>query len=200
MRVIAGTARGRVLKSPPESTRPITDRVKENLFNILGTEVIDANVLDLFAGAGSVGIEALSRGAKHATFVEFNDEALKTIRANLTLTKLSNKATVLRENVYRYLKKPPLVTHKHSGSPSAETASSPFDLIYVAPPQYKGMWLETMKLLDTRPQWLSSRGILVVQIHPVEFQDIEWQSFALDDERKYGSTLLCFYGRKTNDE
>ena len=184
MRVIAGSAKGRTLKSPPESTRPITDRVKENLFNILGTEVIDASVLDLFAGAGSVGIEALSRGAKHATFVEFNDDALKTIRANLTLTKLGNKATVLRENVYRFLKKPP---------------ATPFDLIYVAPPQYKGMWKETLKLLDPRPQWLSEQGTLIVQIHPVEFEALALQSFVLEDERKYGSTLLCFYERKQDD-
>jgi 16S rRNA (guanine966-N2)-methyltransferase len=180
MRVIAGTARGRQLKSPPESTRPITDRVKENLFNILGTDVIDATVLDLFAGAGSVGIEALSRGAKHATFVELNDDALKTIRANLQLTKLTNKATVVRENVYRFLKKPP---------------QTPFDMIYVAPPQYKEMWKETLNLLDARPQWLSDEGILVVQIHPVEFEELELQSFVLKDQRKYGSTLLCFYSK-----
>jgi len=181
MRVIAGTAKGKTLKSPPESTRPITDRVKENLFNILGTDVIDANVLDLFAGAGSVGIEALSRGAKHATFVEFNEGALKTIRDNLTGTKLMSRARVVQENVYRFLKKPPAV---------------PFDLIYVAPPQYREMWKETLKLLDARPQWLSDEGTLVVQIHPVEFEELELQSFQLDDERKYGSTLLCFYGKK----
>jgi 16S rRNA (guanine(966)-N(2))-methyltransferase RsmD len=181
MRVIAGTAKGRTLKSPPDSTRPITDRVKENLFNILGTNVIDARVLDLFAGAGSVGIEALSRGARHATFVEFNDEALKTIRANLSLTKLTNRATIVRENVYRLLKKPPV---------------EPFDLIYVAPPQYKGMWKETLKLLDAYPQWLAAEGTIVVQIHPAEFKETELLSFELDDERKYGSTLLCFYTRR----
>lgn len=183
MRVIAGTAKGRTLKSPPEATRPIMDRVKENLFNILGTDVIEANVLDLFAGAGSVGIEALSRGAKHATFVEFNDGALKTIRANLATTKLASRATVVRENVYRYLKKPP---------------ATPYDLIYVAPPQYKDMWQETLKLLDARPQWLSPQGILVAQIHPVEFEELELQSFVLNDERKYGSTLLCFYSPRPN--
>ena len=88
---------------------------------------------------------------------------------------------MLQANVYRYLKKPPQV---------------PFDIIYVAPPQYKGMWNETMKLLDARPQWLSDNGILVVQIHPVEFEELELQSFELNDERKYGSTLLCFYNKK----
>lgn len=182
MRVISGTAKGRILKSPPESTRPITDRVKENLFNLLGTHVIDANVLDLFAGAGSVGIECLSRGAKHATFVEFNEDALKTIRANLLLTKLMPRASIVQENVYRYLKKPP---------------ATPYDFIYVAPPQYKGMWKETMKLLDARPQWLAEEGILVVQIHPVEYEELELQAFVLEDERKYGSTLLCFYEKAT---
>ncbi len=185
LRVIAGSAKGRTLKSPPESTRPITDRVKENLFNILGTDVIDANVLDLYAGAGSVGIEALSRGANHATFVELDDGALKTIRANLQLTKLANRATVVRENVYRYLKKPP---------------AEPFDLIYVAPPQYKQMWKETLKLLDARPQWLAQDGTLVVQIHPTEFEELSWQSFELQDQRKYGSTLLCFYARTPSGE
>lgn len=184
MRVIAGTAKGRTLKSPPASTRPITDRVKENLFNILGTAVIDATVLDLYAGAGSVGIEALSRGAKHATFIELNDAALATIRANLQLTRLTSRATVLNANVYRYLKKPPAV---------------PYDLIYVAPPQYKKMWQETMKLLDARPQWLAEGGTLVVQIHPVEFEELPLEAFELTDERKYGSTLLCFYERKAGD-
>lgn len=184
MRVIAGTAKGRQLKSPPASTRPIMDRVKENLFNILGTDVIDAAVLDLYAGAGSVGIEALSRGAKHATFVELNDEARRTIQTNLKLTKLAPRATVLSANVYRYLKKPP---------------AAPFDIIYVAPPQYKEMWQETMKLLDARPQWLSEEGILIVQIHPVEFEELPLQSFDLTDRRKYGSTMLCFYEKTASD-
>lgn len=181
MRVISGSAKGRKLKSPPESTRPITDRVKENLFNILGTDVIDANVLDLFAGAGSVGIEALSRGARHATFVEMNDEALQTIRANLQLTRLAARADVIRANAYKYIK---------------QTPATPFDVIYVAPPQYKGMWSETLRLLDARPQFLSESGVVIAQIHPREFQELELESFELDDERKYGSTLLCFYVHK----
>lgn len=181
MRVIAGTAKGRRLKSPPQATRPITDRVKESLFNLLGARVIEANVLDLFAGAGSVGIEALSRGAKHATFVELNEGALKTLRANLQSTGLTARATVVRENVYRFLKRPP---------------PRVYDLIYIAPPQYKEMWKETLKLLDARPQWLADDGVVVVQIHPVEFEELEWQAFGLEEKRKYGSTLLCFYVKK----
>src|SRR5512142_1837980 len=107
MRVISGTARGRTLKSPGEATRPITDRVKTSLFNILGTRVIDANVLDLFAGAGSVGIEALSRGARAATFVELDHQALQAIKANLALTRLADRANVVRQDVFKFIGKAP---------------------------------------------------------------------------------------------
>src|SRR5919202_1586835 len=103
MRVISGSAKGRKLVSPGSATRPITDRVKENLFNILGASVVDANVLDLFAGAGSVGIEALSRGARHATFVELDREALETIRQNLQLTRLAERAEVVRADAFKFV-------------------------------------------------------------------------------------------------
>jgi 16S rRNA (guanine(966)-N(2))-methyltransferase RsmD len=188
MRVIAGTARGRKLKSPPASTRPITDRVKENLFNILGTDVIDARVLDLYAGAGSVGIEALSRGATHATFVELDEGAVKTIRENLLSTRLADRARVVKENVYKFLKRPP---------PGAV-----YDLIYIAPPQYREMWTETLQLLDARPELLDDDGTVVVQIHPVEYAEQELETLEMDDERRYGSTLLCFYSKRppTDDE
>jgi 16S rRNA (guanine(966)-N(2))-methyltransferase RsmD len=176
MRVISGTAKGRPLKSPGAATRPITDRVKENLFNILGTRVMDAEVLDLFAGAGSVGIEALSRGAKSATFVEKDAVALKAIRANLALTRLEARARVVRDDVFRFI--------------ARNTAM--FDLIYVAPPQYKGLWKDTLLKLDAR-EVLNPRGLVVVQIHPKEYEELELTRLVLVDQRKYGSTLLCFY-------
>ena len=179
MRVIAGKAKGRTLKSPPDSTRPITDRAKESLFSILGDTVGDANVLDLFAGSGSVGIEALSRGARHSTFVEANDKALSTLRENLRLTGFADRATVVRANVFKFLKQP---------SPSE------YDLVYVAPPQYKGLWRDCLLVLDNYPH-ISEQGEIVVQIHPKEFQEIELASVHLADQRKYGSTLLCFYER-----
>ena len=180
MRVISGSAKARKLKSPPASTRPIMDRVKENLFNILGTDVIDADVLDLFAGAGSVGIEALSRGAKQATFVEMNDQALRVLRENLKITGLAGRAKVVRENVFKFVNREP---------------PSLYDLIYVAPPQYKELWSETLTLLDRR-EFLKAGGVIVVQIHPREFQELELERYELVDRRKYGSTLLCFYERK----
>ncbi len=180
MRVIAGTARGRKLKSPGEATRPVTDRVKENVFNILGTDVIDANVLDLFAGAGSIGIEALSRGAKQATFVEVNQEALAALRENLRLTGLAGRAKVERQDVFRFLR---------------HALAERYDLIYVAPPQYKELWIDAMELLD-RQDLLTPEGVIVVQIHPREFQELDLQSLGVSDRRKYGSTLLLFYERK----
>lgn len=178
MRVIAGSAKGRPLKAASSATRPITDRVKENLFNILGARIVDANVLDLFAGAGSVGIEALSRGARAATFVEVDHAALAAIRANLQATRLADRARIVRRDVFKFLR----------------GAAEPYDLIYVAPPQYKGLWIETLELVD-RGAWLSERGIAVAQIHPKEYTELALTNLVLFDQRKYGSTMLCFYQR-----
>lgn len=180
MRVISGTAKGRTLKSPGAATRPITDRAKESLFNILGTRVQNANVLDLFAGAGSVGIEALSRGARAATFVELDREALRAIRDNLTLTRLGDHARIARLDVFKFIR---------------QGATEPYDLIYVAPPQYKELWSETLAALDGRG-FLSDQGVVVAQIHPREFRAVQLEDFELFDSRKYGSTMLCFYRNK----
>jgi 16S rRNA (guanine(966)-N(2))-methyltransferase RsmD len=179
MRVISGTAKGRNLKSVPgEGTRPITDRVKESLFNILGADVRDARFLDLFAGTGGVGIEALSRGAKETVFVEQGRAALETIRANLALTQLAARARVVRADVFAFL----------AGTPDA-----PFDYVYIAPPQYKELWSQTLRAVDAHPAWLSEDSQVIVQIHPREFQELALEHLTLVDERKYGSTVLCFY-------
>jgi 16S rRNA (guanine(966)-N(2))-methyltransferase RsmD len=182
MRVISGTAKGRILRSPGEATRPITDRVKENLFNTqsVGARVRGANVLDLFAGVGSLGIEALSRGARFATFVEKDRDALRALRANLELTRLAARAWVVREDVFRFIRR---------------GTSEPYDLIYVAPPQYRELWAETLRALDGRGL-LAADGIIIAQIHPKEYYELELEEFELRDQRKYGSTLLCFYGGK----
>jgi len=179
MRVISGTAKGRKLKSVPgEGTRPVTDRVKESLFNILGSDVRDARFLDLFAGTGGVGIEALSRGAAEAAFVEQGRAALETIRANLAITRLADRARVVRADVFAFL----------AGAPDA-----PFDYVYIAPPQYKGLWAQTLRALDANPAWLSTDSQIIVQIHPREFEPLALEHLTLVDQRKYGSTILCFY-------
>jgi 16S rRNA (guanine966-N2)-methyltransferase len=187
MRVISGKAKGRRLKAVPgETTRPIMDRVKENLFNLLGNFVAGTRWLDLFAGTGQVGIEALSRGAAEVVFVDNTRAAIQTIHANLAITGLAPGARVVQMDAFRYLR----------GEPAA-----PFDLIYVAPPQYKGLWVDAVKIVDQRPlrqpvgRYLTPNGIVVVQIDPKEYVPLELQSLALYDLRRYGNTQLCFYER-----
>jgi 16S rRNA (guanine(966)-N(2))-methyltransferase RsmD len=178
MRVIAGSAKGIQLQAVPgKGTRPISDRVKEAVFSILGGEVVDARILDLFAGTGSVGIEALSRGANQAVFVEHRSRATATIRTNLRRTKLLARAKVVRADVFKYLAQAP----------------APFDLIYIAPPQYQGLWRATLLSLEANPGWLSPAGLAIVQIFPKELEPLELKRLHLIDQRKYGSTLLCFY-------
>jgi 16S rRNA (guanine(966)-N(2))-methyltransferase RsmD len=112
MRVVAGIARGTPLTGPRgDETRPITDRVKETLFAILGERVIEATVLDLYAGSGAIGIEALSRGAAHATFVERGRAAVAAIHANLERTRLAGDATVIAGDVMAFLAAAPTVRY-----------------------------------------------------------------------------------------
>jgi 16S rRNA (guanine966-N2)-methyltransferase len=177
MRVISGSARGRTLKAAGEATRPITDRAKTSLFNILSARVIGAIVLDLFAGAGSVGIEALSRGARAATFVELDQIALKTIRANLEMTRLDARAKIVRLDVFKFIR---------------HATEEKFDLIYIAPPQYKDLWSETLAALNG-VDLLAKDGVIVAQIHPKEYKELALTQFELFDQRKYGNTMLCFY-------
>jgi 16S rRNA (guanine(966)-N(2))-methyltransferase RsmD len=178
MRVIAGQAKGIQLKAVPGSgTRPITDRVKEALFNILGADTEGAQVLDLFAGTGGVGIEALSRGAEQVVFVEKHPKAISTIRDNLRQTRLQAGARVVKADVFKFLQ----------GEPE------PFDIVYVAPPQYEGLWSQTLLALEANPGWLYEHALVVVQIFPKELEPLPLESLQLFDERKYGSTLLCFY-------
>ncbi len=180
MRVIAGAAKGRRLKTVPgETTRPITDRTKEALFSILGNWIVDARVLDLFGGSGAVGIEALSRGAAHVTFVEQAQAATRAIGENLRITNLADRALVKRADAFKFL---------------AQSPPEPFDLIYIAPPQYKQLWINAVQTIDEHlGEWLLPDGAVIAQIHPKEYQELALQNLVLYDQRRYGSTLLCFY-------
>lgn len=179
VRVIGGSARGRRLRLVPGAgTRPIGDRVKESLFNILGADVVGARFLDLFAGTGSVGIEALSRGASAAVFVDTSLAAIRTIRSNLEATGLADRAMVLARDALALLE---------------HDAASAFDYIYVAPPQYHRLWIEALGRIDARPEWLSGDGWVVVQIDPREQEDVSLGRLSLFDERTHGQTRLLFY-------
>ena len=238
IRVVAGEAKGRRLKTPKTtSTRPIIDRVKTALFDILSVRVEDVRFLDLFAGTGSVGIEALSRGAASATFIELNPAILKLVRENLQITGLADRAETVHADAFKFLQahfsdnnhvtKLPTKAERSEGvgylSPRQGTlpggqvsrfiapgeagrSNSPnentqfpnniqYDIIYIAPPQYKGMAARALALLDNS-SLVPDTGLVIVQIHPKERTEVAavpLSRLALTDERRYGSTLLMFY-------
>lgn len=186
LRVIAGAAKGRKLKPVPgDTTRPVMDRVKEALFNILAGDVIDSNWWDLFAGTGAIGIEALSRGASSARFTDLNRAPIETIKENVDHCRFTNKAEIKRGDAFTML---------------AGRADRKFEYIYIAPPQYKGMWLEALKLIDDHMDWLAEDGTVIIQIDPSEFKSVsadeELSNLEEGERRKYGNTLLVFYDRK----
>lgn len=182
MRVISGSAKGIKLASVPgKSTRPITDQVKEALFNILGPTIVGKTMLDLFGGTGAVGIEALSRGAEHVVFLEINYRAYKVIQENLANTELTPYATVLKKDAFVFLRERP---------------PQRFNYIYVAPPQYRNLWFKTMQILDENPDWVNPWDVVIVQIHPKEINEaFDYANFKEFDRRDYGDTQLIFFER-----
>lgn len=180
MRVIGGRAKGRKLKQVPgDTTRPIMDRVKENLFNILGPGVIGTRWLDLFAGTGAVGIEAISRGAVEVVFTDVSWQAIRTIKQNVSDTGFTAESEIIKIDAFRYLRQPP---------------PRPFDVIYVAPPQYKGLWSQALREIDARPAaLLRPEGIVIVQIDPREDEPVSLERLFRYDRRQYGNTQLDFY-------
>jgi 16S rRNA (guanine(966)-N(2))-methyltransferase RsmD len=176
MRVIAGTYRGRRLEAPPGSgTRPTSDRVREALFSILGARVEGARVLDLFAGSGALGIEALSRGAESAVFVDEAPAAIRAIRGNLQA--LGADAEVRRGDALRYVR-------------GASDGGAQYDLIFLDPPY---------RLADTLAGRLSEALPAVLAPGAVAVAESDRRApLALDlplhDERRYGDTLIRIYG------
>ncbi len=184
MRVISGKAKGMKLYGGTDSqiTRPLTDRAKEALFNILGDRAFDSNFLDLFAGTGAVGVEALSRGAKSVTFVENTASVISFINKNLEKTRLSDCAHVIKSDVFRFIK----------GYPDK------FDIIFAGPPQYKGLYNKTIHALDNNPQLIAPDGLIVLQCDPTEEEPFDLDNLTLLESRNYGNVLLTFV--KNNKE
>jgi 16S rRNA (guanine966-N2)-methyltransferase len=177
--VIGGKAKGfNLLSVPGDSTRPIMSKVKAAVFNIVAPYILESTWLDLFAGTGSVGIEALSRGASLARFVDNQNAAVKTIKANLEHTGLADQAEVWQKSAFTVLDLP---------------ADSQFDFVYIAPPQFKEIWSQALFALDQNPAWLKDDSWVIVQIDKVEYQDLELENLKLFDRRSYGSTELVFY-------
>jgi 16S rRNA (guanine(966)-N(2))-methyltransferase RsmD len=182
LRVIAGKAKGRKLKSVPgDTTRPVTDRVKEALFNILAGDVIDSRWWDVFAGTGAIGIEALSRGASFVRFTDSHRAPIETIRFNIDHCGFTNQSEIRRGDAFTLLSK---------------GADAQFEYIYIAPPQYKELWEKALALLDKHIDWLSGDGSVIIQIDPKEYKNLFLENLEEIDQRRYGSTLLIFYSRK----
>jgi 16S rRNA (guanine966-N2)-methyltransferase len=190
LRIVGGSARGRqLLVVPGKGTRPILDRVKTALFDILRPRIEGMRLLDLFAGSGSVGIEALSQGAAHCTFIDLGREAIATIKKNLATSGFAASSTVLQTNGLAFLK----------------TTSDSFDLIYIAPPQYKNLWVDAMRVLADRPELLvtpppdveddDTAGMVIVQIDPKEYQPLDLAGLREFRQKRYGNTLLVFFER-----
>lgn len=177
MRVITGKARGIQLKTPEGMlTRPTADRVKEALFSIINFDIPGATVLDLFGGTGQLGIEALSRGAKRAVFVDAREEACKLIRENLTKTKLIQDAQVIRGDYMDYLSR----------------CKEQFSVIFLDPP-YAETFLENAIKRIVEIDILQSDGIIVTE-RPLG-KELPWEfpGFQRSKDYKYGKTLLAIY-------
>jgi 16S rRNA (guanine(966)-N(2))-methyltransferase RsmD len=186
MRIIGGTAKRRGLKSPSHAlgVRPILARIKKSLFDILRPRMEGARFLDLYAGSGSVGLEALSRGAAFVTFVDMNPNCLSVIRQNLSKLRLFDRARLVRADATRDL----------------SYAGGPFDLIFMGPPYHDQAWnaltltLPTLKEI-TSAQLLAPEGVVVGQHHGKEVvsETPQWDLFR---QESYGDTRLSFFRQR----
>lgn len=180
MRVISGSARGKKLVSlEGMNTRPTLDRVKEALFNILQFDIQNKNILDLFAGSGAIGIEAISRGAKSATFCDNSIDAIRIIQTNIKNTRCIDRATVLNKDYITALE---LLAKK----------KEEFDIIYLDPPyRTKFANIAIEKIIDLN--LLSKDGIIIVETDDEKIQEtIQKEGIEIFDKRKYGRAILVF--------
>ncbi|MBQ6816073.1 MAG: 16S rRNA (guanine(966)-N(2))-methyltransferase RsmD [Clostridia bacterium] len=179
MRVITGISRGIKLQTlEGTDVRPTTDMVKEAIFNTIQFEITGQTFLDLFAGSGQIGIEALSRGAKSATFVDANPDAVKVIKNNLEKTRLSNNATVFRNDYFSFL----------------AATNEKFDIIFLDPP-YRQNILE--KALNTAVNCLSSNGFIICE-HPVDIPLPEFVgNLKATKTTRYGKICITIYRKES---
>ncbi|MCM1025939.1 MAG: 16S rRNA (guanine(966)-N(2))-methyltransferase RsmD [Roseburia sp.] len=183
MRVIAGTARSLPLKTPKGlDTRPTTDRIKETLFNMLQPEIPGAVFLDLFSGSGGIGIEALSRGAKKAYFIDHAAEAVSCIQQNLLFTKLQDRAIVVRQDVCGSL------------SGIREKAA---DVIFLDPPYRSDLERSVLAVLRGMPYVTEDTLIVIEASLDTDFSWLEESGFCLIKDKRYKTNRHAFVKRLT---
>jgi len=180
MRVIAGSAKGTKLGAVPPGVRPVSDRAREGLFSSLSMHIPDASVLDLFAGTGALGIEALSRGDDRAVFVDRSYEASATIYENLARAHLSERGAVITKNVDAFL--------------AAGPSGAPFDVVLLDPPYELDAPDLARTLQELEPGWLSAPGWTVVLTRGIKSSTlvipIHW---AIARQLRYGDSLVILY-------
>jgi 16S rRNA (guanine966-N2)-methyltransferase len=176
MRIIAGKAGGIRLKSiKGREVRPTLDRVKEAIFNMIAYYIEDAEVLDLFSGFGSLGIEALSRGAAHADLIEVNGKHIDIIKENLKISNLENKASVIQNDVFNYL----------------ESCSKSYDLIFMDPPYQENMTEKALNLI-IKNNILKKDGLIISERSSAE-GNLEADKLKIIKKKKYGNSLIDIY-------
>ena len=180
MRIISGTAGRRNIKVPKTMTRPSTDRLREAIFSILGSRVVDARVLDLFAGSGALGLECLSRGAQLCDFVDDNRESANVIRNNLKMLGLAG-GRVMEHDVFQFLR-------MHNSS---------YDLVFADPPYFKNPsdrdFVNELLTNESWPRLLSDDALLIIEDPPANIRLNDGNSLNLLDQRRYGGCGILFY-------
>lgn len=180
MRVITGSAKGIALKTPDGMlTRPTADRVKEALFSAIQFDIPCARVLDLFGGTGQLGIEALSRGAKSAVFVDHQQNAVSLIQENLRRTHFTQQAKVVRSDYLQYLKR----------------CKETFDIVFLDPP-YAEIFLENALKCISEIDILQTGGIIVTERPVGKELPFEFEGFSRSRDYKYGKTLVTLYRKE----
>jgi 16S rRNA (guanine(966)-N(2))-methyltransferase RsmD len=184
MRIISGIYGGRVLNQKvPDGIRPTTDKVREALFNILTNlkSIEDTEVLDIFAGTGALGIEALSRGASFATFVDISFKSLNLLKSNLNLLNIPNEQTeIIKSDVAKYLGKTP----------------KKFDIIFADPPYKENIIYETLELID-RYDILQKNGIIIFETDS-KIQSIANKNYEKIKEKIFGITKISYFSKKND--
>lgn len=186
VRVISGSARGLKLNTPGDDrVRPTTDRVKESMFNIVQDWVYDSQVLDLFAGSGALGIEALSRGASQAVFCDNSLDSIKIIKSNIEKARMADRSQIVSGDFKRCLR-------------DMEAKNQSFDMIFVDPPYYKGLFEEVLDTIRSC-KILKKDGIVIVE-HDAKRPIGQVEGLEVYKEKKYGITMLTFYCLEDDDE
>lgn len=179
MRIISGEFRGLRLESPDGiDTRPTLDRVKEAVFSMIMPYLIDASVLDLFAGSGAIGLEALSRGAEKAVFVDKNKKAVECINRNISAAKVGDKSVVYTKDAVSYL----------------ESCKDKFDLIFLDPPYFEGFYSTVIRLIEEKGL-LKENGIIIVEWDFENGFTDDLGNFNLLKEKKYGRVGISVLNR-----